>query len=536
VYRILLLNGKHKGKTIDLREGENYIGRTDDNDIVLPSSSISKKHCCITVNNQSIEIQDLNSANGLFINGVKSDHEYLKKGSKISLGDFIFEIKENIHFPAISMEPKNLSTENLNKNEIQKYDDSFYDQAPPASSSGVDKALWHVEKKVMPFFYQMNKKYEWKSIALGMFAIFIILSVSLSVFPLLKENERSIIAEAQKRARLLAMQIVDDNVQFLLRDEETKTKITNLAKNKTIKLAVLTDLNGRIIAPAEYFNQIVVSPLEARMLKRVSELYQLNPDAMGISVFLGDHIVAAAEPVKLHDPSFGRNKVVAISLVSMDISNELFSFSDLGVHFFSALILVVLISLFIIYPFYRLLIKRFEDMNKEVDKILKGEQKEISTHYKFEEISPLIDVLNSAFQRISSGSENGLNFSQNQSASITDMLPFFNSLGRATHSGVMAFNSDFEVIYMNEVSEEITGITFINNENKKIFEIARDEAFSSFMQDLFNQLGSSATVADKFEFSGIAYNIDANIIGKGRSSGYVLLMTRENLSSMDEAI
>ena len=55
-----------------LREGTHSIGRNPDNDIVLTDGSVSRSHCLLYVRHGYIEIEDLGSANGVFVGGERT--------------------------------------------------------------------------------------------------------------------------------------------------------------------------------------------------------------------------------------------------------------------------------------------------------------------------------------------------------------------------------------------------------------------------------------------------------------------------------
>lgn len=69
------------------------IGRGQDNDIVLSDSSVSKRHAQLTFNNEQWVIADLNSSNGVLINGEQVDNATLQNGDAVKLGrlEFLFE-------------------------------------------------------------------------------------------------------------------------------------------------------------------------------------------------------------------------------------------------------------------------------------------------------------------------------------------------------------------------------------------------------------------------------------------------------------
>jgi hypothetical protein len=63
-----------QGTVYPLKIGVNTIGRLSDNDVVVESPYISRRHCAILVHaGESCELYDIASKNGTFINGAKLD-------------------------------------------------------------------------------------------------------------------------------------------------------------------------------------------------------------------------------------------------------------------------------------------------------------------------------------------------------------------------------------------------------------------------------------------------------------------------------
>ncbi|MDX2304944.1 MAG: FHA domain-containing protein [Microscillaceae bacterium] len=62
------------------------IGRSANNDIVIPEQTVSSKHATITIEKGSFFINDLGSTNGTFVNGNRVTSKLLKSGDIIKLG------------------------------------------------------------------------------------------------------------------------------------------------------------------------------------------------------------------------------------------------------------------------------------------------------------------------------------------------------------------------------------------------------------------------------------------------------------------
>jgi Nif-specific regulatory protein len=82
--------GPLKGSTIPLPEDEISIGREPCNQISLLDSAVSRRHCVITRIAGQFKIQDLNSRNSTFVNGVPVTERTLASGDEIKIGNSLF--------------------------------------------------------------------------------------------------------------------------------------------------------------------------------------------------------------------------------------------------------------------------------------------------------------------------------------------------------------------------------------------------------------------------------------------------------------
>ena len=77
---LYVLSGPGKGRSFRLREGENYVGRSIDNDIRIEDKTLSRKHAKIVLKGGRFFITDLKSQNKTFF-----DSAYLEPGSGVEL-------------------------------------------------------------------------------------------------------------------------------------------------------------------------------------------------------------------------------------------------------------------------------------------------------------------------------------------------------------------------------------------------------------------------------------------------------------------
>ncbi len=91
--RLVFVAGARAGESIPLRTGRIRIGSLPDNDVAIPSSTVSRYHAEVHVNGQRVSIEDLRSSNGTQVNGTSVQTSPLRPGDRIKIADIdlVFE-------------------------------------------------------------------------------------------------------------------------------------------------------------------------------------------------------------------------------------------------------------------------------------------------------------------------------------------------------------------------------------------------------------------------------------------------------------
>jgi Nif-specific regulatory protein len=84
------LAGPLKGNSIPVAGDEVSIGREPSNRISLLDAAVSRRHCVITRHAGQFKIQDLESRNSTFVNGVPVTERTLESGDEIKIGNSLF--------------------------------------------------------------------------------------------------------------------------------------------------------------------------------------------------------------------------------------------------------------------------------------------------------------------------------------------------------------------------------------------------------------------------------------------------------------
>lgn len=85
------VDGPLKGQSFPLSQGYSFIGRIAPNDVVLPDGMVSKKHARLEVST-SLELVDLNSTNGVHVDGEQVQRVRLEAGQQFVIGASTFVV------------------------------------------------------------------------------------------------------------------------------------------------------------------------------------------------------------------------------------------------------------------------------------------------------------------------------------------------------------------------------------------------------------------------------------------------------------
>jgi pSer/pThr/pTyr-binding forkhead associated (FHA) protein len=102
--RFVTISGPLSGQTFYLDKPVVSIGRLAANNICLDDPFVSRQHCVIRTEGDEYTIEDLNSANGTYVNGERVKECSLAEGALIQIGAsrFLFRLQNPEETMAIS--------------------------------------------------------------------------------------------------------------------------------------------------------------------------------------------------------------------------------------------------------------------------------------------------------------------------------------------------------------------------------------------------------------------------------------------------
>jgi diguanylate cyclase (GGDEF)-like protein len=88
---LVVVYGGNLGKAYYLQQAEEIVGRDLSADIHLDEDSISRRHARITVTHKETTVYDLDSTNGVFVNGHRVQRAALEDGDRLHLGETVLK-------------------------------------------------------------------------------------------------------------------------------------------------------------------------------------------------------------------------------------------------------------------------------------------------------------------------------------------------------------------------------------------------------------------------------------------------------------
>lgn len=523
MFKLVVVGGRLRGKEFQLKDGENVIGRGADNDVSVPVDGISKKHLKVTVNGETAFAEDLGSSNGTLINGKIIKRLTIKDGDKIALPNLIFQVVYVLEKKVV-----------VKKKVLKGGDDDgdAYDelsQTEPMPDSIMAKPIWIFKYKLMPVIYSFNEQYEWSALVGILLFIFIAINISLTIVPVLSDSRRLLLREVGYRAKQYAAE-VDRLNNVYLRDknlDQVKTTFLEGEDAEGVESYKLFDTEGRVYRPVAELNTIVNDPFAVDALK----YFRVEKNQDQEKIIREGNIVKVARAIKAHDKTIGRDVVVAIIALSFAPTSLATEAANNSKAYLESLVTSGMVAIIFFGMLYYMTVRPLEEMKNQIERVLRGRQKELETKTLFKELHPLRNTVNSVLTRI----KELQNTDSGESQSMEEDGPYLRSLEEfmaGAQGPVMILNSEKVIQRINPEAEDLIGIRENASAGQSILDTARDQGFAATVIDLCDQSANNdgTSQRENYEIGGkqMFVNVVA-LIGKDKfAKGFYITFVRND--------
>ena len=535
---IRFLNGPLSGQMLNLKEGHNVIGRQPQCDIPITHPGISKQHCVIVITPNEITINDLNSSNGTFVNGLKIKSYRLSTDDKISFYDILAEIinvsdvnkvfsNSPLPFPPFlgklssTGTQQNVSTSPLKDNATEPLNNSSMNNPFTKQNIYIPKGLEgfvrlahnYIEEVVLPGVYKLAEWTEFRWVLLMFIGAFIIFVTSLSSIPLMRILKASIEKESQRRALTIARTLAKINQIPLMEGQEATVSVELATREPGVsKSYIFSNVDNMIIAPASMSGRYPNEKFVHTARKEGREVVeQIDSDTIGALV-----------PIEYYNPQTGGQSVVAYAVVIYDMGTLAVDDGRTLSLFIQTFFIALIVGSLLFFFLYKLFQYPILSINQQLDKALRDGTQHIQLNFQFPAIQDLIANIGSALSRIQSGGSGNLeqhNYEADRSHEMTNLVQLVGFPAMAVQL------SDRSIAAINASFEEKTGLASHEYLYSNVSNIA-DQSLKLSIEDLIDRLtqNNEPTATNELEFGGIRNEIVAQGVMGNQQLSYILFV------------
>lgn len=526
MYKLVVVGGKLRGQEYVLKPGDNILGRDASCDIHFAVDGVSKKHVSFTIADDVLYVTDLGSANGTFLNGRIVKKATMKTGDKIGLPNSILQIVY-VQEKKIVVKKKVASQ----RDREESIDEILNGGTPPDNIVG--KIFWLFKYKIMSFIHGVNQEYEWRILLAIFTAAFALITITLTIGPVLQDSKRVLMNEIRIRGTHYADEISRTNTKALEQKtlERVDTSFLDGAGQDGVESYELIDLDGRILRPISKLNEYTNDIVSIQIKEWFSSPRNRNQKEAKI-LKLEDGKIGIGKQIFIYDPKTGTQESVGIIAIRFAPSTLTAEASKSTRLYLESLITSLLVGILFFGIVYYLTLRPIEELRFQIEEGLRGKRRSVESKLMFQELNPVRNSINTGLQRIRELQRDESDVDPNDIESddtyVNTLLEFMNGAS----GPVVILNSSKNLVKINSAAEDICGIRQSMSEGMNILDITKERGFAATLIELCdasaNNGGTSQT--GHYELQGKPQNIFVNsMMGKdGFAKGFYISFVHDN--------
>ena len=516
MYKLVVVGGKLRGQEYPLKNGDNSLGRDSACDIHFQTEGVSKKHLSVTLTDDVIYIQDLGSANGTFVNGKLIKRATLKAGDKVGLPNAILQL--------VYVKEKKVVIKKKISNTREKessIEDMLNGGSPPENLVG--KIFWLFKYKVMPAIHGINQEYEWRVLLAIFTAAFALITISLTIFPVLQDSKEVLTSEIANRGAHYAEEIGRLNASALEQKNLERIDTTFLDSEEGVVSYELFDLEGRIVRPISRLNEYTNDPFSVQTREWATK----NKDSKTVKKqLLENSQIGIGKKILAYNTRTGTQEpvgIIAIRFAPRTLAVEATKSSKL---YFESLITSFLVAILYFGVVYYLTLRPIEEMRYQTEEALRGRRRNIDSKLLFEELNPVRNAVNTGLQRIRELQKDDSEVDPNDVESDESYLATLGEFLLGAQGPVLILNSSKNLIKINSQGEDVCGIRQSMSEGMNILDITKERGFAATLIELCDNSANNSGTSQQghYELQGKQYGIYiTSLMGKdGFAKGFYI--------------
>ncbi|RYZ97209.1 MAG: hypothetical protein EOP11_22365 [Proteobacteria bacterium] len=366
-----------------------------------------------------------------------------------------------------------------------------------------------------------------------MFAVYSVINLGFSVYPVLQRSREEVLRQAEHQARYISNQVAYLNRQAILEGKEAAL-ITEFAESEVnVKEVVVANLEGRIMAPGSRLNESYNNPYFVKYKNDLQRSQALWGKTKAVRVSDREEVYVFT-PIMVLSKTKGINVPAAVATVIYSTATIALDSGTIMSVYLEALFWSGFLGVIFLYLLYHVTHRPIEKLTDDMDKVLKGEGDSVEKKYKNEIIDKLVDTVNSALSRIprdgNSGQDNANAGGDTERLIIDNMMQTVEFLSQNSKHPMMLLDMENRVKMVSETFEELTGIRGAVGE--VIDSVSRDESFPAIVKELIgkSQEAGNSGASEPYDFNAGTHNIRCLALAgiPGRPEAYLFLFEKDD--------
>lgn len=240
--RLRCTAGPLQGQTFDFKDGQSAVfGRDDSCALVLPSTTVSRKHGEIIVSAGQLQIKDLGSSNGIRVNRLRVKDAFLKARDVVQVGEFTFVVELN--------EPSEATPISRTKKADEVKPESTEKKQGLIAALPLDEIK---EKLPIAKFRQAYDRFEKLDFNIKTLILVVLVGFLGHLFvssPLVSEARTHLMKMSFEIARKAVRSLGDRNKRELAEGSNFLLDCEFLKQSSGVLQAILVDARGKVVCP-----------------------------------------------------------------------------------------------------------------------------------------------------------------------------------------------------------------------------------------------------------------------------------------------
>jgi len=504
------------GDVFNLENGGTYvIGRSDGAEIQLKSSGISKNHCRITVlPGNRLDVEDLKSSNGTFINGLQIKKSIMKVGDSLTLNSYTIKLLQKapekvriVAAPASS----SYTPPSFDGNAAFQLDGmaagvpSAQTELFSTQNTGA-KVGGFLSSNVYPLADYFSSNFDVRFLVASFFLIWSVLLIMFTAWPFSSAANVRVENQAIEVARLYARQLTRVNTEAIVA-EDYRSLVATLDKHpgqtRGIVASYIIDVSrNQVMAPQNelgraFTNEFSQAAIETLTGTQNPNLDYVGKDDTGMAYVASPLMVSTAEG----------NKTVAIAFVQINTNPAKFSTAELFDQIISSLLYSLIISLLLIIFVYRWMNGPFELLSEQIEQALRKGQTQLSVAVQLPAVKELSEKISFALSKAQPAPSS-------ESSSSSGSSEWASAMVNANTYPAFSIDGSGSVQSWNERIERLMGISSSEAVGREFSQISRDMELEQIVRSLMSEV-----VGTPWSTSNRSYVFNENEITINVTSG-----------------